>query len=407
MRSLLWKEFHEKWYWFLMVLGIYIPVMTGDGFVFAYSISTTSMQYSVLICLIYGLTAYSGDLSQKTLKFLLTRHVSWKQVLAAKLIVNIGIIATADMVGYIIFRLLLPVEYHAPGSVPSFFDSYGWALLVTAGPYLVGAMCSTVLPGITGSAVVATAIITLFLAQRSWFGGIYGYTERLVQLVWIIGAGIASFCIIRFGIASSTRYRVVRFCSILVVIGVINTLLIYSLRTTSTFDIFTGRKVSISPDGQYALQITHGSPMLHYYIKSELTRLSDGKSVVISDDPVSRDSSIGQSCWTDSGKICYLQGCDLIIADIDKSGHINKETVTLETFRVASLMPSPDSHSVIIEESFDSANVSPILVFVDIEKRCRFSTYVTDYKKYWWQTNDEIGYIDNQSKRHIVKLGIG
>jgi|GEM_PF-6735539 len=407
MRSLLWKEFREKWYWFLMVLGIYVPILKGDGFVFTYSISTTSVQYSILICLLYGLTAYSGDLAQGTLKFLLTRHVSWKQVLAAKLIVNIGIIAMADLAGYIIFRTLLPVQYHTLGSIPGFVECFGWALLVTAGPYLIGAMCSTVLPGITGSAVVATAIITIFFAHKSLFSGIYGYIEEIVQVTWIIGAGIASFCIIRFGIASSTRYRVIRFCSILLITSVINTLLVYTIHTTNSLDIFTSKQVSISPDGRFAFQKKYGPPILSDSTKLELIRLVDGKSLIISNQPTADDYYSLHSYWNDCGKVYYLAGNNLTIAGMDASGHIVNNTVKLMNFESASLLPSPDLRLVIVEESFKFAKPLPILVFVDTEKHIILPTKITDYKKYWWQSNDKIGYIDNESKRHVVKVGIG
>ena len=71
-----------------------------------------------------------------------------------------------------------------------------------------------------------------------------------------------------------------------------------------------------------------------------------------------------------------------------------------------SLMPSPDRKLAMVRcrEHRDSKWLLSWLEFVDIENARNLDLVITDPKRSWWQSNTEVGYIDTEGKRQIVRV---
>lgn len=115
MKRLLWKEWHERALWLtLWVLAVVVTTALGKGqSICGYSdMMSIWSAYALTFPFLAGLSAYGSELKGERVYFLYSRALSWKQVLAAKIIPGIVVALLAPLLGVLAVLLFIPAQYH-------------------------------------------------------------------------------------------------------------------------------------------------------------------------------------------------------------------------------------------------------------------------------------------------------
>ncbi|HEY3380103.1 MAG TPA: hypothetical protein VGL77_21725 [Armatimonadota bacterium] len=230
MKRLLWKEWRERWLWFVLwfvaVLG---TAALGEGQQFCGSGSTPLSSWIVLpagLAALAGLRGYNSELQGNRATFLYSRAQLWGRLLAAKALPGLGVAVVAAALGALVCRVTAPAAY-LPFVTPAHLAQGALEMAgITGGLYLLGLSCSIVLSGLAGS------IIALLL----WFGLVFlsGQTVAIVfhggyvrMFVFALCAApvVALAVIARFGLTLSWEQRLKRFVLILVLVSLTGGLL--------------------------------------------------------------------------------------------------------------------------------------------------------------------------------------
>ncbi|MHB9107866.1 MAG: ABC transporter permease [Armatimonadota bacterium] len=264
MRRLLWKEWQERGWWLLLwLLGMVVISALGLGFT-PISVSATSVWATLmpLLAVLSGLAGFGSELKGERALFLFSRAVSWKQVLAAKVLFGVIAALVISIISTAASALCCP-EIYRSFITPA---SLGGELLVLAAitgiPYLIGLACSIVLPGLAGSVLVLLAGFGLFAGAIYVNSELHQQSTVFLQWALLLVPVTLTVVIARFGLTLSLRERITRAAVIMVGLVAVPLLLDISPLGNALqkrrFPNHPYSAVSVSPSGQYQyLQIGH------------------------------------------------------------------------------------------------------------------------------------------------------
>lgn len=214
MRCLLWKEWQEQRWWLLSwAVGAVLLSALGRGICPALAEPNPSPWFTIIpgLALLSGLAGYGSELKGNRATFLFSRAISWKQVLAAKALLGLAaviITALASTVASVISCPALYRPFITPILAGQAFLMIG---LMTGAPYLLGWVCSTVLPGMAGGMLVLLAGVGLVAGGGCTLGQLFHRREPFC----LAGAVILLLIVIpvvitRFGLTLTTGERMAR-----------------------------------------------------------------------------------------------------------------------------------------------------------------------------------------------------
>jgi len=413
---LLWKEWQERRHWFLLwSLSLVALSMVGEGQYCTenYKEPTNWMMIPILLALLAGLQGYSSELTGNRAAFLYMRGVIWKQVLAVKILLGLGVAILTAVLTTAISVLAMPAVYHPFMTMKTAAFSALFVVLFTGGPYLLGLCCSVVLPGIFGS----IGTLMLYYGGIMFIGMLIPKTLQITEPIFsfigaVLGILAAMVVIVRFGLTLAWSQRLARFAAISLVgigIGYITDFTIARVYPHAIAKPFS-REVALSPSGRYALISETEDGQHHRYT-----------FVVMKNDkrlPIEKADSSAPPSWTTND-------------DLVQSTYHGTYDNTLQLFRYVDghllqhqlnnspidaqcrLSPSPDGKLLLADVHNDLLVIDPpsgsvrTVANLDVHphstKRMRTTTYYAIH--YWWQDNHTIGYEQtNPSRRIFVKV---
>lgn len=458
MKTLLWKELRERRLW-LIPLGasVIVPVLAKQGYTFAAEPLTVIpwVAPSLLIALLFGMGTYSGELAAGTMDFLHSRPLTWKQLLSAKLLAALTIMASSIILGAIVYRLTLPAPYASFATLPILGLRGAMALGAMVVVYVTGAACSAVLPGMVGAVLVFLTLTTgvgLEMAMISML--LQGSRDQIwPALAWWLGSISASVFVIRFGMTLSLPARVKRYALVLVMVVVLLVPFSVICRTRGEEESVSQERSgleSVSPTGRYAKTYTIGDLGTAKYAdyKSYLVRLSDGRSVMLEayggfrwagDTLYSVRREYRRSRltgWNSPPGITpaerkartlrflttpyYVYTCQM-----DRDGKLTEREASTGIVSLRdSARPSADGSLLLMAEAEVSKadlvrdqeaykHAPTVLRVFDLDTMRLLPLAIHEVATerdssgvatYWWESADEIGYIDTQGARHVVRV---
>jgi hypothetical protein len=368
----------------------------------------------ILTAFFMGVSNYTSELTSKRAVFLLTRPVTWKGVLASKLLVNFCILLAAAVLAGLIYGVACPAAYKTLVNVSSLTTGCFWALVITCLAYLIGLSSSTVFQGAAESAVFAVVQGIVLIYFFSAIGTHSGMWCQLMLALWPIPLLIAGLTLARLGLTLPTaerfrRYLTAAFTSVLltaciaravpdsVINGVINTRL--SPEHISW---------SISPDGLYAF----GRDMKHLYWldipKDRLTSLEDvyedysGAHVII--------EKVGWMSPHTPYRIGYGRDDWFIRTYQIKDKGVRRRDISMGKLRDRNGYPneicaSPDGRIAAVSLS-TGMSLPQTLVFVDLlaGQKLAFQTTKFANTPVWWESSSVFCYTNPQGKACRKKI---
>jgi len=444
MRRLLWKEFRERrlWgaTWVASVVGV--GALAHAGYIGGMGQLSPWIKLPYFVSLAAGASAYVSELTGNRSAFAFSRPVSWKMMMLAKLLYGILIAVVAAALGAIAFRIFCPQEYLAFATFPQLVGGAGRLAWMMGSVYLAGLLCSTCLPGEAGGLLTVIASMLVVGGAESASHAVFkGLNERILGL-WLrngqlVGTAVAAIVTARFGLTLSTRARAGRYAAVFLVVfagmgalglTVPNNWITARLRSECEWS-------SVSPSGRYAfvrvgkcaneffgLAIQSGYFDSHDY----LVRLSDGKTVNAAPLGVSITFSTYRHIpvpggsgaetmplcnWTDEDTMFYYSPPPDGRRAANATGEIRTikmaadGTLVSQSIRVGGkwswLLPSADGRFAMLV-TYGTGTIT--LEFVDIEGARKLDEKVEMAAAYWWQSDREVGYTDQEGERHIIRV---
>ena len=263
MSALLWKEWQERRYWLLLFAlaevgtGVFTPAQSPFG----WGQNTSGWGLlPVAVALLAGLGAYGSELTGGRATFLYSRAICWKQVLFAKLLLGVSVLAAAPVLTALILRLKAPAPY-LPFMTPAhlLFGAL-WVILLTGTAFCVGLGCSIVLTGLAGSILVLLGYIGicfLLYALLPYGVNLTGNQAFFLSIGCCYAPMLPAVVIARFGITLSPGERLCR-SALLLPIPLIAGFLLASLPQAAKFGADPAQTAynfaasPLSPSGVYA-----------------------------------------------------------------------------------------------------------------------------------------------------------
>jgi hypothetical protein len=419
MRRLLWKEWQERRLWIaLWVLAgaVLTALGKGQGVCNTAWMDSNWVMLIPLTALLAGLGGYGSELHGGRAAFLYSRAVTWKQVLAAKLLLGLAAVIGSVIISAAAGRLLLPVEYHSLITLHSLAIGALTMAGFTAGGYLLGLAFSVILPGVAGSMLVAV----------SWFGlmpmlSLLEIKEPVFSIILPILAPLAAGLLLaRFGVTLHGTARLRRFAFVVLVTLAAGVLLDFTpqaallhkklnaLGNTPAEERFYN--VNFSPDARYVL--------VGRIIDTELTpclvRLSDGWFSFI--DPSTeviwltngmlatklRQHTTGRQSAEEELLLWQWHGEEMLSNRIKYTGFFSKRYSAF----------SPDGRRLLLggydELKLVNLNTGQARTLAQADRtKLRILSRRSPGKQYglqqcWWQANDEVGYLDPYTKERVI-----
>ncbi len=301
MKMLIWKEWREKRRWLFMftALIIAVPLISQTGLSFGGDISTTSHWIFILVLpgLLLGLSTFAKEMSYECQDFILSRAISWKKILGAKILVDNFIILLAVTIGTVVFWLMAPSDYIAMIGIERVLFgaliTYGVALL----GYLPGFGASVILPGMLGSGFALYMIQNVVGVEAALLINYGSHESALYGLAasWILAVVITAIIMTKHGLGLTAKERVIKYGKYVFAISTLLLVMLvplanhiyhqYYVKTDRPYTLET----DISPNGKYLLcnmhkvpdeeSETYANPRGTYY--PFLIQLKDNRSIKI------------------------------------------------------------------------------------------------------------------------------
>ncbi len=207
MRRLVTKELKEKRVW----LGILFVVIAGgtalgtfSGLFAGWRGLPEGMGQAPPLILAYigflmGLTNYTSELVPGRADFLMAKPITWKRLLAAKLIAAFGGVVIITAVVGIGYWLSLPVEYWRFLSLGRLVSAIIYLSGFAFVGYIAALPFSNVLPGMLGSALVLAGVYLLGSATSITLDVYHAKSPFWAQAAWFVAAPIGALVVARFG----------------------------------------------------------------------------------------------------------------------------------------------------------------------------------------------------------------
>ena len=424
MIRLLWKELREKRIWALILaISAIGPIIFGQSYTYLGEFANISgwSWFSILAAALLGTNTYSSEIAKGAVDFLYSRPISWKKILFSKVIAGLVIIIITSLLTAITYKLFVPEQYAKFATMPRLGVGIGQAFLILGYAYMVGIVCSVVLPGILGGVLTFFGLIALFSIEMAVLESYpLDYVYEWVMIGWAFGALIATIMIARFGITLRIPARIVRYLTVVILIVVCTTTIgfVFERPINRILNPMDSNWESISPDGKYAL-VTATAPYKNRkrYHGTWMVRLSDGKRTIISSTIVGN-----YALWCKPGMFVAGYEHRIYKIQMDAQGKIHTRKLKLDIGSPI-LLPSPDCKLMLLASAYrgkhsstpppappkalrtralDRANVK--LEFVEVDQLRKLPLTIIGARRYWWQSNTKVGYIDLNGNRHIVNV---
>jgi hypothetical protein len=440
MRRLLWKEFQERAPWLLLwLLTVILTAAFGKGqALLSIDMYLSGWQpLSVLMAALAGLSAYGSEVKGERAAFLLSRAVTWPQVLLAKVLPGLGVAVIAPLLGALVGYFFLSAPYQ-PFATSAVLGSGALMLMVfTVCAYLIGLSCSVILPGMMGGvlvimiwfAAVCPGLLLMFevLHQQEAFA---------IFISALIAPVVAGLVLIRFGVTLPPLERLRRFLLVLGLVLLIGVGLEFTpplRQIAADHQPPTESQIILAPGGVNAFaeilsEDTKAKPHSRYcWLRlPEMRRLS----IKIDD----RELDFYNGGWI-TPDLLYMLSSRVKSDARDEDGNgsttrTDPQTVLLwwqdgqvQTRRIPEfiqrndpdLLLSPDNRKLLIGDYQQlrvldlRSGASHTLLSRTPEQASKNrrgrSSRPAVYTHCWWQSNDVVGYLEPGSERRmLVKL---
>lgn len=423
MSRLVWKELREKRFWGLALLASTVGfIAMGRSLYFQGDGSDSWATICTLVAVLMGAGAYSSEIAGESATFLYSRPISWLKVLIAKTLAALAIIAAAAVLSAVAYRLLCPPIYLKFATIARMVEGVRTAILQMGTAYLFGLICSVMLPGTLGGAMVMMGMLVVqaFVAMSVIGSSQQSSVYYWLPYVWTLAVAIAAVLVMRFGISlpllpRAKRYALYFACAIvpgMIVSSAIPTSLL-SNRVSTSVD-----RSSISADGRYAFVLTSADQPFSLGFSTSFEN-----KVVLLDLWDSKQKPLPDLIWT--GRSAYWAGPRTWLPDtygetletmrvlpglrttsnsiqIGLRRHIKQDGSSYTYGSSPAIRQSPDGRYILVAS--DVGGKGRTLQFADVFKSVKLKKVITGATDYWWQSNTEVGYTDAKGKRHIVRI---
>lgn len=409
MRRLIWKELREKWLLILALIASTLGlIILGDNYTLLNSANSGWIALSVFAALGLGAGAYSSELGG-TADFARSRPISWKSMLAAKLVVGVVSVIVTVLLSVLVFCAKCPSQYHAFVNPVDLAPGVKAMFLIIGMSYLFGFTCSVIVPSIAGGIAVVflvwfSCVVQVMLYKRANWVPVSGwsYTFRLV------GLALAVALISRFGLTLTARWRAARFTAILLAFIVAGIPMDFTVR-----DAFTPRPTvegwSLNPTGKYA-GLMRNEPSIGADTgrgASYIVRIADGKKVEF---PRAGPTITGPNTFWYKDTIAVCDANNIRIGRITAAGHLRTVNVRVEACNLNTdtrssftgvVLQSPGGRYLLVAPP--DGSVDATLTVADLDQmRATHLAVAPKGVDCWWKSDSEIGYIDSTG-RHIIR----
>jgi len=212
MTHLLWKEWRERRLLALVLLAATVcPVLLGQCLTFCGDGPSSWTWYAAMVAALLGCATFSGEIAGETASTLFCRPVFWWQVLAAKVLAGMLILAGTVAAAATAYLLSAPPQYAAFVTGPALLRGAAFLLLVDGCFWLAGFAASAVLPGTMSSAVVlGGTFLTMGLPLTVFHSHDIPLSVPLVSGMvggFVAGGAVATLLLTRHGLTESPAYR--------------------------------------------------------------------------------------------------------------------------------------------------------------------------------------------------------
>lgn len=399
MKRLLWKELREKR---VLVLALIAsasgPIIFGDNYKLLSdsftAVNTNPLGWialSIFAALCLGTSAHSSELGG-TADFARSRPISWKKLLAAKLIIGAASVLLAVVLAVVTFRIMLPARYFAFFNPAGLAPGIKWMLVTLGLSYLLGFICSVIVPSVMGGLAICLLLLFSFVIELLWY-----QNAHLTPIAWwsflfrLVGAAVAVVLISRFGMTLSASYRALRFTGVVLAFVAVGIPMNFHVPDPTAPD---GRDIawSLSPSGNYAGYMgdervpgKHDTQIVNY-----LVRMSDGKKAKA---PGARDFSGSPTFWY-KDTVASCSSDHVWMGRMDSSGrlHESKFSIGGSGSDLGIVRQSPSGRFLLLVRKQKG-----IVWMADIDQMSgRMVVVGPGVQDYWWKSDTVIGYIDDQ-----------
>ncbi|MEN6521758.1 MAG: hypothetical protein ABFD46_11495 [Armatimonadota bacterium] len=371
----------------------------------------------ILIAFLMGASGYSSELTSKRAVFLLTRPITWRSILASKLIVNTCVLLAASILASIVYLLTCPAAYTGLLTTPRLAEGVFFAVLFTGISFLTGFACSSVFEGTIESAafmiVQGTVLICVFWTLGEMSDGLRLW---ILQLLWPLPLIIAGISVARAGISLPVNERLRRY-AITAFAGIATLAIMACLTPRSLINNLIRDRLScehidwsISPDGRYAL----GRDMRNIYWL-DIENDKSAKLEYVYEDYSAHRVLVETIGWM-SPHTAYRIGYNsdnwfIRIYDQSDSGVRYRDVLmgrlTDKEGYPNTFSASPHGRLAAVSLSADAnTNAPQAILFVDIAKRHKLHlrTSKPTSNVMWWNSPTEFNFIDAQGTAKTIDL---
>jgi len=356
--------------------------------------------------------------------------VEWLASMVVPTIVIAAMGAWYGLAAAIVFRLMCPAPYlpFLPFSqIAAGFVGIGLAMTM---PYLFGAACSVVLPGVVGSLLTMLVIAVLTGLDVALTLMLFGYGPDWVvvsALSWTGGAIVAALVIVRFGFTLSVAQRIRRYAFVMLGCVVCLTAAVLAAHRPTSW-ILTDYAYSFSPDLSNAIVLTQvrtysiprhmaQTQLIGFQSHSYFWRTTDGAK---RDWPSGADLT-SPSEWLNNDTYFDIRTCIwehrrwvrptlLTTVRLGKSGKLEITRIPMgyDVYVGSSHFISPDGKiaAFIAPRNPHTPGDERRYRFFDIEQRKWLETTVpcASYRRGWWQNDREYAWLDNKDNLHTTQV---
>lgn len=403
MRRLLWKELRERRLMLLVLVASTSGLIAfGNYHVMLNSVDSAWIFLSVFAALCLGAGTYSSELAGGAADFARSRPISWKSMLAAKLLVGLGFVLVATLLMALTFRMVCPAQYlrfaNPIDLAPSLAQAFG--MMGTA--YLLGFVCSIALPSTMGGVAVVFLVWFSCLLEIMY----YQLHELVIISGWslslrFVGAGVATVLISRFGLTLPTGWRTARLSVIVLVFAIVGIPLNFTVPDSSFSKRSRDMSVSLSPTGKYAA-VTSRETARAAQPRTYLVRIADGRRAALG---LANDDILASSVYWYKNTVATSNGGVFRVGRMDSSGRLRAITIRAEGSGSAAtpIRQTPAGRYIMRAPLYANGARTPVTV-VDLDKMRELRVSLgPDINDYWWQSDTEIGYLD-RTGFHIARV---
>jgi hypothetical protein len=372
-----------------------------------------------------GAAAFTSELANKNADFLFSRAVRWWKLLLAKILAGLGMMLASAVIAAVVYRVLCPDQYVRFATLGGLGVGVLYGVVMMAIGYAMGLSCAAVLPGVSGSVLVAICLVmfsqALVILAKGWSDVIY-FPYYYIYAVYL-GPPVAMVLIARSRLTRPVASRAVLFAA--VVVPIMFAGLVLDKLAPARYSLpIEAAAPNVSPDAKYVVY-------WHADGVAQITRMADSETRRLPIVP----TDVGRYTfyWAGDSTLFFPvfdnHGYRLRTFRMGRDGNLAERSIKIgpEHQGYPLVIPSPkgglamviwlslsgrpfqpseyeqrSTHTPGPEDMHSSVTgrVEP----VDVLGGKSLGVIARDAQWFWWQTNDSIGYLNKQGVRHVLLL---